>query len=164
MCAQFGQRRVGLPGDQRLQALPSACRQQRLAATPVSLWFQRSAGFEVLTHPPHRRITIAEAIGNVAGAFTLAVKMKYPLTQWNRYVQFAGERSRMMTAVMARIALAIVWLVCACQGCPQKNKALRAGLFVCGSTVTVLAEPGSLPLGFRAGTCGQIRTHQENLT
>jgi hypothetical protein len=70
----------------------------------------------------------------------------------------------MMTAVMARIALAIVWLVCACQGCPQKNKALRAGLFVCGSTVTVLAEPGSLPLGFRAGTCGQIRTHQENLT
>jgi len=73
MCAQFGQRRVGLPGDQRLQALPAAGRQQRLAATPVSLRFQCSADFEVLAHPPHCGITIAEVVGNFAGAFALAV-------------------------------------------------------------------------------------------
>jgi hypothetical protein len=82
--AQFGQRRVGLPGDQRLQTLPAACRQQRLALTPVSLWFQRPAGFEVLAHPPHGGNTVAEAGGDFAGAFALVVKVKYSLTHWNR--------------------------------------------------------------------------------
>src|ERR1700722_3876684 len=36
----------------------------------------------------------------------------------------------MMAAVMARIALSSVWLVCACQGCPWLGRALRAG-FLC---------------------------------
>ena len=65
------------------------------------------------------------------------------------------EQSKMNEVIVARTASSIVWLICACQGCPQQNKALRAGFLVCGSTMTVLAEPGSLPLGFRAGTCGQ---------
>jgi hypothetical protein len=61
-----------------------------------------------------------------------------------------------MAAVMARIALSSVWLVCACQGCPSQRRALRASFFVGGSTLTVLAEPGrGVRLGFRAGTCGQ---------
>jgi hypothetical protein len=62
----------------------------------------------------------------------------------------------MMTAVMARIALSIVWLVCACQGCPWQRRALRAGFFVLAAPpLTVLAEPGDVRLGLRAGTCGQ---------
>ncbi len=75
------------------------------------------------------------------------------LCQGGSYEQFAGEQSRMMAAVMARIALSIVWLVCACQGCPQQRRALRAGFFVLAAPpLTVLAEPGVLLLGFRAGT------------
>ena len=62
----------------------------------------------------------------------------------------------MMAAVMARIALSSVWLVCACQGCPWQRRALRAGSFVLAAPpLTVLAEPGDLRLGFRAGTCDQ---------
>jgi hypothetical protein len=45
---------------------------------------------------------------------------------------------------VARIALFIVWLVCACQGCPHTRQALRAGFSVGGSTLTVLVEPGVL--------------------
>ena len=87
LCAQFGQRRVRLLGDQPLQALPAAGRQQRLAATPVSLRFQRPAGFEVLAHPPHGGNTVAEAGGDFGGALALVVKVKYPLTHrnWNGF-------------------------------------------------------------------------------
>jgi hypothetical protein len=74
------------------------------------------------------------------------------------------EQSKMNEVIVARAASSIVWLICACQGCPQQNKALRAGFLVCGSTVTVLAEPGLLLLGFRAGIGGQIRTRQQNLS
>jgi hypothetical protein len=56
---------------------------------------------------------------------------------------------------MARVALSIVWLDCACQGCPHQRRALRAGFSVGGSTLTVLTEPGDVRLGFRAWTCGQ---------
>jgi len=50
----------------------------------------------------------------------------------------------MMAAVMARIALSIVWLVCACQGCPHNRLALRAGFLLAAPPLTVLAEPGVL--------------------
>jgi len=69
----------------------------------------------------------------------------------------------MMAAVMARNALCIVWLVCACQGCPWYRRALRAGFFVLAAPpLTVLAEPGrGVLLGFRAGTCGQRLNEQK---
>ena len=82
---KFGQRRVGLLGDQRLQPLPAAGGQPRLATTLVSLRCQRPAGFKVLAHPPHRRHAVTEAGGNVAGAFALSVKLKNALSHWNRY-------------------------------------------------------------------------------
>jgi hypothetical protein len=82
--AQFGQGRVGLPGHQRLQAIPAPDRQQRLATTPVSLRFQRPPGFEVLAHSPHGGHAVAQTGGYVAGAFALVVKVKYPLTNRNR--------------------------------------------------------------------------------
>ena len=41
----------------------------------------------------------------------------------------------MNEVIVARTASSIVWPVCACQGCPQQNKVLRAGFLVGGSTV-----------------------------
>ncbi len=52
---------------------------------------------------------------------------------------------------LARIASSMVWLVCACQGCPEWRRALRARFSFCASTVTVLAEPGTWRLGFAPG-------------
>ena len=52
------------------------------------------------------------------------------------------EQSKMNEVIVARTASSIVWLVCACQGCPQPNKALRAGFLVCGSTVDSARRAG----------------------
>jgi hypothetical protein len=73
-----------LLGDPRLQALPAAGGQQRLATPAVRLRFQRPTGFEVLAHPPHGRNAGAEAGGDCARAFALIVKVKDPLTHRNR--------------------------------------------------------------------------------
>ena len=40
--------------------------------------------------------------------------------------------------------LPIVWLVCACQGCPHNRLALRAGFLLAAPPLTVLAKPGVL--------------------
>jgi hypothetical protein len=46
----------------------------------------------------------------------------------------------------ARIASSIVWLVCACQGCPQQKWALARRVSFGGSTLTVLVEPGEVAI------------------
>ena len=56
------------------------------------------------------------------------------------------EQSKMNEVIVARTASSIVWLVCACQGCPQPNKALRAGFLVCGSTVDSARRAGAFAL------------------
>jgi len=96
MRAQFGQRRVGALGDQRLQTIPAAGRQQRLATTPVRLGFQRPARFEVLAHPPHGRHAVTETGGNVRRAFAPIVKVKNPLTHRNRNGFHAATLPRQM--------------------------------------------------------------------
>jgi hypothetical protein len=40
------------------------------------------------------------------------------------------NRSKSKGVIVARIAPSIVWLVCACQGCPSQIRALRASFFV----------------------------------
>ena len=56
------------------------------------------------------------------------------------------EQSKMNEVIVARTASSIVRLVCACQGCPQPNKALRAGFLVCGSTVDSARRAGAFAL------------------
>jgi hypothetical protein len=46
-----------------------------------------------------------------------------------------------MPATVAQIGLSILWLVCACQGCPHQRRALRAGFCSAAPPLTVLAEP-----------------------
>lgn len=46
-----------------------------------------------------------------------------------------------MGKLMGRIASSIVWLVCACRGCPPRRRALARRVSFGGSTLTVLAEP-----------------------
>jgi len=53
------------------------------------------------------------------------------------------EQSKIDEVIVARTASSIVWPVCACQGCPQQNKALRAGFLVCGSTVDSARRAGA---------------------
>jgi hypothetical protein len=45
--------------------------------------------------------------------------------------------------IPARLVSLIVWPDCACQGRPKYNEALSRGFFFCGSTWTVLVEPGA---------------------
>lgn len=58
--------------------------------------------------------------------------------------------------MLARIASPIVWLVCACQGCPQRGSALPNGFLFAAPPLTVLTEPGTWRLGIRAGICRQF--------
>lgn len=55
----------------------------------------------------------------------------------------------------ARVASSIVWLDCACQGCPKAGKALRAGGRFAAPPLTVLVEPGTWRLGSCAGISGR---------
>jgi hypothetical protein len=71
-------------------------------------------------------------------------------------VQFAGERSRMMAAVMWRESH------CPLYGSSVPVKVVRIpdrrcapGFLLAAPPLIVLAEPGDMRLGFRAGTCGQ---------
>lgn len=67
--AQFRQRGVGPLGQQLLQAFFAGSAQEGLAATPVGLRLQRAPLLEVLAHPPHGGHTVAEAGGDLPGAF-----------------------------------------------------------------------------------------------
>ena len=54
------------------------------------------------------------------------------------------EQSKMNEVIVARTASSIVWLVCACQGCPWWRRALRASFFVLAAPpLTVLRRAGT---------------------
>jgi hypothetical protein len=55
--------------------------------------------------------------------------------KWEFQKSYSPKKCIRRGAALARIASSIVWLVCACQGCPQQRWALRAGFSFCGSTV-----------------------------
>ena len=61
--------------QQGLQSNLQGGGQQGFAATLMSLWFQRSALLEVLTHAAHRRYTIAQNDGNLLGPIALVVEV-----------------------------------------------------------------------------------------
>ena len=68
------------------------------------------------------------------------------LCKGGSYAKFSVERSKAMGAIVARIASSIVWLGCACQGCPHHRRALRAGFCFGGSTVDSARRAGDVAI------------------
>jgi hypothetical protein len=64
-----------------------------------------------------------------------------PKPHWSGIKKFSDLHSQGLTP--ARLVLAILWLDCACQGCPYKTQRFARDFLFCGSTLTVLVEPGT---------------------
>ena len=86
------------------------------------------------------------------------------LCQDGSYAQLAGEQIKIKRVIVARTA-------CPLYGSSAPVKVVRNRTTRCARVflfaappLTVLAEPGLGWLGFRAGICAQIRTHQQNLS
>ena len=73
--AQLGQRRIGLRGDQSLQAGLAPGTQQRLAPAQMGLWLEGAALLELLPNPAHGRHAKPNKLRDVAGAFALFVEL-----------------------------------------------------------------------------------------
>ena len=77
------------------------------------------------------------------------------LCQGGSYEQFAIERNQMMTASWRESPFPLYGSAGPVKVVRNRTTRCARVFLFAAPPLTVLAEPGSLPLGFRAGTCGQ---------
>ena len=105
MRAQFGQRGVGLLGQQMLQPLFPLLAEQRLASTQVCLWLQRAPLPKLLAHAPHRRDAKTRKLRDLPSAFAQLVEFENSLADRNRY----GSQGYTLPRRRALVKLHYVW-------------------------------------------------------